>query len=164
MVCQVCQATFEHDYLLWIHTRNHIPKELRLLCPFCPFVTSKNCEQMSSVSGGVSLLTSHIKNTHFKAIKCRICQVFVAESRAEMSRHVYRTHMYDKKFYTKQFSKLFLPHTTSNMKDSVASSHQQIHSATEVEKIDNKISGQLCPQQQDNQNNFSSHKNIYCAL
>ena len=102
-MCDICHEHFEYDYLLWIHKRVHIPKDQRLLCSFCPFVTSTSNENGGSEGGGISLLTHHIKNTHFKAIQCRVCKVFVAESRAEMSRHVYRAHMYDKKFYTKQF-------------------------------------------------------------
>jgi hypothetical protein len=120
---------------------------------------------LSTVGGGVSLLTSHIKNTHFKAIKCRICRVFVAESRAEMSRHVYRTHMYDKKFYTKQFRNLVRQHTGTTIKAPQKSVHQKMIHPEVVSKGNDKI--QAGPRQQPPQispTHLQRQQNIYCVL
>ena len=160
VICDICHEKFEYDYLLWIHNRIHIPKEQRLLCSFCPFVTSRSYDPTSSHGGGISLLTSHIRNTHFKAIQCRVCKVFVAESRAEMSRHVYRAHMYDKKFYTKQFRDLVQNQSTKNVD---SGTRRKIHPATMAKMVGNT---QIGPRRhnQKSQNNFHHQQNVYCVL
>ena len=156
MTCDICQEKFEHDYLLWMHRRIHIPRERRLLCSFCPFVTSTSFEHTGSKGkGGVSLLASHIKNTHFRSIQCRVCKVFVAESRAEMSRHVYRTHMYDKKFYTKQFRDL-VPNQTRRI--AKIGTSQSIHPASMNSVIESRS------KLRNSQTHLHHQQNIYCVL
>ena len=124
----------------------------------------------SSSDGGVSALTLHIKNTHFSAIRCRICRVFVAESRAEMSRHVYRTHMYDKKFYNKQFLNLVISNQRASEKGRLNKGnhhhhhhlhhrhHQTMPTTDGSEKMENHVLKQQL------QHLHSNQQNIYCIL
>ena len=160
VICDICHEKFEYDYLLWIHNRIHIPKEQRLLCSFCPFVTSTTNEHGGGHGSGISLLTNHIRNTHFKAIQCRVCKIFVAESRAEMSRHVYRNHMYDKKFYTKQFREsVNIQHT----KTTDSGTRRKIHPAVMGKFVGNN---QFLPRRhhQKSQNDYHHQQNVYCVL
>ena len=86
--------------------------------------------------------------------------MFVAESRAEMSRHVYRAHMYDKKFYTKQFRDSVIKQT---IKPTTTPTRHKFHPAT-LGKGMGKAQVGSRRQQQHSQSNLQHPQNIYCIL
>ena len=162
--CDMCHETFEHEYLLWIHKRIHIPKESRLLCSFCPFITSNSHGYPGTGDSGISLLKRHINKTHFRGIQCRVCRVFVAESRAEMSRHVYRAHMYDKKFYTKQFNVNVFPNQATKTQP-IFSRQKSYPRALVKGQNKTQIGSRLRQHPQQNiQSSLQQQQSVYCIL
>lgn len=90
--CDSCSCQFNHDYELWLHWRDHIPREERHLCHLCPFVANNSMT-----------LQCHFSNSHqtvMGSVACNICRgAFLAKDRADLSRHVFRSHMFDKRFH-----------------------------------------------------------------
>jgi len=83
--CGNCGQTFVDDHHLYFHLRVHIPRELRRLCPHCPFVSAETCR-----------LENHLKDQHLTAIRCNVCSVQVGDTRAELSSHLYTCHIVKK--------------------------------------------------------------------
>lgn len=90
--CAHCGLKFVHDYQLWWHWRDHIPRQERHLCHLCPFVSKT-----------ASSLQQHIHRSHEilnGGVACHVCQgAFIAKDRYDLSRHVFRSHMFDRRFY-----------------------------------------------------------------
>lgn len=90
--CDSCGSEFQLDYQLWWHWRDHIPIRDRLLCHLCPFV-STNRES----------LKQHQRRCHQTlegGVACVLCHgAFIAKDRTDLSKHVFRSHMYDKRFH-----------------------------------------------------------------
>lgn len=80
--CGTCDSRFKSDHMLWFHIRVHIPRHKRCLCPFCPFVSME-----------IPSLEKHLKANHLSRIVCNVCRYYVATSRADLSRHVFRDHI-----------------------------------------------------------------------
>jgi hypothetical protein len=89
--CDSCGSKFAHDYQLWFHWRDHIPKNGRFLCTLCPFVSTSPTTLKSHICGGHQVISG---------VACNVCRgAFVAKNRADLSRHVFRSHMFDKRFH-----------------------------------------------------------------
>ena len=118
--CDSCGSEFQLDYQLWWHWRDHIPIRDRLLCHLCPFV-STNRESLKQVfyffreRSEPPLKASHIcchinfilfqhqrrcHQTLEGGVACVLCHgAFIAKDRTDLSKHVFRSHMYDKRFH-----------------------------------------------------------------
>ena len=90
--------------------------------------------------------------------------MFVAESRAEMSRHVYRAHMYDKKFYTKQFNvNVFPNHATKTQP--IFSRQKSYPRALVKGQNKTQIGSRLRQHPQQNiQSSLQQQQSVYCIL
>ena len=83
--CGNCDQTFPQDHLLYFHLRVHIPRQLRWLCPHCPFVSTD-----------ASRLEAHLKDKHLVSIRCNVCSARVGDTRADLSSHLYSCHIVKK--------------------------------------------------------------------
>ena len=102
--CASCGCKFVRDYQLWWHWRDHIPRRDRHLCHLCPFVSNE-----------ANSLKQHVHRCHETltgGVACNVCQgAFVAKDRDDLSRHIFRSHMFDKRFFLtplKRFSTSYL--------------------------------------------------------
>jgi len=90
--CASCGCKFVRDYQLWWHWRDHIPRRDRHLCHLCPFVSNE-----------ANSLKQHVHRCHetpLGGVACNVCQgAFVAKDRDDLSRHIFRSHMFDKRFF-----------------------------------------------------------------
>jgi len=90
--CASCGCKFVRDYQLWWHWRDHIPRRDRHLCHLCPFVSNE-----------ANSLKQHVHRCHetpLGGVACNVCQgAFVAKDRNDLSRHIFRSHMFDKRFF-----------------------------------------------------------------
>ncbi len=104
--CETCGLGFNQDYQLWFHWRDHIPRLQRHQCTLCPFVSqnlalikSHRCAfnplPINTAAHGV-----HAGGGSATEVACNVCRgAFIAKDRADLSRHVFRSHMYDKRFH-----------------------------------------------------------------
>jgi hypothetical protein len=108
--CASCGCKFVRDYQLWWHWRDHIPRRDRHLCHLCPFVSNE-----------ANSLKQHVHRCHetpLGGVACNVCQgAFVAKDRDDLSRHIFRSHMFDKRFFLKPITRIksvpLLPTTQS---------------------------------------------------
>lgn len=108
--CASCGCKFVRDYQLWWHWRDHIPRRDRHLCHLCPFVSNE-----------ANSLKQHVHRCHetpLGGVACNVCQgAFVAKDRDDLSRHIFRSHMFDKRFFLKPIKRIesvpLLPTTQS---------------------------------------------------
>jgi len=97
--CASCGSKFVRDYQLWWHWRDHIPRRDRHLCHLCPFVSNE-----------ANSLKQHIHRCHETltgGVACNVCQgAFIAKDRDDLSRHIFRSHMFDKRFFLTPLKRL----------------------------------------------------------
>jgi len=83
--CGICQMVFTEDHQLYFHLRVHIPRQERRLCPHCPFVSDDGPG-----------LEEHLREKHFRGIRCTVCKAHVGDTRADLSSHLYSCHIVKK--------------------------------------------------------------------